>query len=166
MIWRSGNSVSLYRGVSYKDPSIQHNKQMYKKIENSSKFLSAPSNSYAVKPSDFTSISETNTPLENLESTIDEEENDNMPKVSYEDEVDKLLDGLGPRYTDWPGCEPLPVDADMLPATIPGYQPPFRVLPFGVRPSLGSKEATALRRIARGLPPHFALGLSLVPLCM
>lgn len=158
VIWRSGNSVSLYRGVSYKDPSIQHNKQLYRKSENSSKFLSKPSNNFAVKPSELTSNSETNTSLEKLESTNDQKEKDNLPKLTYEDEVDKLLDGLGPRYTDWPGCEPLPVDADMLPPTVPGYQPPFRVLPFGVRPTLGLKEATSLRRIARGLPPHFALG--------
>lgn len=166
MIWRSGNSVSLYRGVSYKDPSVQQNKQMYRKSEDSSKFLSTPSDNSAVKSSDFTSNSETNMSLEKLESTNDQKEKDYLPKVNYEDEVDKLLDSLGPRYTDWPGCEPLPVDADMLPATVPGYQPPFRVLPFGVRSSLGLREATALRRIARGLPPHFALGLLLVPLCM
>ena len=63
--------------------------------------------------------------------------------MKYEDDVDKLLDGLGPRYADWPGCDPLPVDADMLPRIVPGYQPPFRELPYGVRRSLGLKEGTA-----------------------
>ena len=53
------------------------------------------------------------------------------------------MDGLGPRYADWPGCDPLPVDADMLPGIVLGYQPPFRVLPYGVRRSLGLKEGTA-----------------------
>lgn len=160
MIWRSGNSVSLYRGVSYEVPSVRQNKQIYRKSENSSKFLSAPSYGSAEKPSRFTSNSGTNVPMENLEAANDQQERDFLPKVNYEDEVDKLLDALGPRYTDWPGCDPLPVDADMLPAIVPGYQPPFRVLPFGVRSSLGLREATALRRIARTLPPHFALGLS------
>ncbi|KAJ6431245.1 hypothetical protein OIU84_018688 [Salix udensis] len=80
--------------------------------------------------------------------------------VKYEDEVDKLLDGLGPRYTDWPGLDPLPVDADMLPGVIPDYQPPFRILPYGVRPTLGRQDSTSLRRLARVLPPHFALGRS------
>ena len=61
-----------------------------------------------------------------MESTHNEKERDYLPKVNYEHEVDKLLDGLGPRYTDWPGCDPLTVDADMLPVTVPGYQPPFR----------------------------------------
>ncbi|XP_061371214.1 CRM-domain containing factor CFM3A, chloroplastic/mitochondrial [Gastrolobium bilobum] len=159
VIWRSGNSVSLYRGVSYEDPSVQQNKQIYRKSNNSSKFLSTPYNS-AAKPSDFASDSGINAPLEKLESTSDQKKRDYLLNDNYEDEVDKILDGLGPRYTDWPGCDPLPVDADMLPATVPDYQPPFRVLPFHVRSSLGVMQATALRRIARALPPHFALGRS------
>lgn len=81
-----------------------------------------------------------------------------LPEVNYEDEVDKMLDGLGTRYTDWPGPGPLPVDADLLPSFIPGYNPPFRILPYGVRSTVGHKEATALKRLARVLPPHFALG--------
>ncbi|XP_014513573.1 CRM-domain containing factor CFM3A, chloroplastic/mitochondrial [Vigna radiata var. radiata] len=157
VIWRSGNSVSLYRGVSYEVPSLQQNKQMYKKSENSSKLLPTPSYNFVRNSPNIASNSGTSESLANLESTNDQEERD-LPKVSYELEVDKLLDGLGPRYTDWSGCDPLPVDADMLPATVPGYQPPFRVLPFGVRSTLGLREATALRRIARTLPPHFALG--------
>ncbi|KAK7344023.1 hypothetical protein VNO77_13222 [Canavalia gladiata] len=157
VIWRSGNSVSLYRGVSYEVPSVQLNKKIYRKSENSPKLLSTPYNSVA-NPADIASNSGTTAPLEKLESTNDRRERDYLPEVNYEHEVDKLLDGLGPRYTDWPGCDPLPVDADLLPATVPGYQPPFRVLPFGVRSTLGLREATALRRIARTLPPHFALG--------
>ncbi|KAL5139139.1 CRM-domain containing factor CFM3A, chloroplastic/mitochondrial [Glycine soja] len=157
VIWRSGNSVSLYRGVSYEAPSVQQNKKIYRKSKNSSKLLPTPSYSVGNSPN-AASTSGTSAPLANLESTNDNKEKDYLPKVNYEHEVDKLLDGLGPRYTDWPGCDPLPVDADMLPATVPGYQPPFRVLPFGVRATLGLREATSLRRIARTLPPHFALG--------
>ncbi|KAK7278462.1 hypothetical protein RJT34_23491 [Clitoria ternatea] len=175
VIWRSGNSVSLYRGVSYEDPSVQQNKKIYRKSENPSELLSKPScdsvlnvhqvnfsssNGSVMNSSDVASTSGANASLEKLESTDDQKERDHQPTVNYEHEVDKLLDGLGPRYTDWPGCDPLPVDADMLPAIVPGYEPPFRVLPFGVRRSLGLREATALRRIARTLPPHFALGRS------
>ena len=73
-------------------------------------------------------------PLEKSEFTSQEKrDTERVPEVKYEDEVDKLLDGLGPRYADWPGCDPLPIDADMLPRTVPGYQSPFRVLPYGVR---------------------------------
>lgn len=93
-----------------------------------------------------------------ISNTGKEEIVEQVPEIKYEDEIDKLLDELGPRYTDWPGSDPLPVDADMLPATVPGYKPPFRVLPYGVRPSLSRMDTTNLRRLARGLPPHFALG--------
>ncbi|KAI4317958.1 hypothetical protein L6164_025778 [Bauhinia variegata] len=159
VIWRSGNSVSLYRGVSYETPSVQVTERIYKK-SNTTKFLPNPPSEAVEKPSEFAYNTEMNAPLETLETTNDQKEKESLPDVKYEDEVDKLLDSLGPRYTDWPGCDPLPVDADMLPATIHGYQPPFRVLPYGVKPTLGLKVATSLRRVARSLPPHFALGRS------
>ncbi|KAL4184905.1 hypothetical protein AMTRI_Chr10g227940 [Amborella trichopoda] len=73
-------------------------------------------------------------------------------------EADRLLDGLGPRFTDWWGYGPLPVDADLLPATVSGYRKPFRLLPYGVKPKLTDSEMTTLRRLGRPLPCHFALG--------
>lgn len=154
MVWRSGTSISLYRGVSYRDPSVQLNKRMYVK-EGSSATSSAPADTISREPSQYGSgedarPSDIASENKNTEST---------PEVEYEHEMDELLDSLGPRYGDWPGCEPLPVDADMLPGTVPGYQPPFRILPYGVRATLSQKEATALRRLARVLPPHFALGM-------
>ncbi|KAL5568139.1 hypothetical protein UlMin_024714 [Ulmus minor] len=101
------------------------------------------------------------TSLEKPESTAEEKKcTVHQPETKYEDEVDKLLEGLGPRYTDWLGCDPLPVDTDMLLGFVPGYEPPFRILPFRVRPSLDQREAIALRRLAKFLPPHFALGRS------
>ena len=79
-------------------------------------------------------------PLEKLEFTSQEKrDTEHVPEVKYEVEVDKLLDGLGPRYADWPGCDPLPVDADMLPGIVPGYQSPFRDFLMGC----GLKEGTA-----------------------
>ncbi|XP_028762399.1 CRM-domain containing factor CFM3A, chloroplastic/mitochondrial [Neltuma alba] len=158
VIWRSGNSVSLYRGVSYEVPSEQWNKQIYKKSKDPLNLLPPPSDDVE-KASHIALDMGMNAQLENTEATNEQKEVP-PPEVEYEDEVDKLLDSLGPRYTDWPGCDPLPVDADMLPATVSGFQPPFRVLPFGVRSSLGLREATNLRRVARTLPPHFALGRS------
>ncbi|MBA0747558.1 hypothetical protein Gogos_004465 [Gossypium gossypioides] len=73
-------------------------------------------------------------------------------------ELNHLLDELGPRYKDWSGREPLPVDADLLPPVVPGYQPPFRRLPYGVRHCLKDREMTTFRRLARSMPPHFAIG--------
>jgi hypothetical protein len=73
-------------------------------------------------------------------------------------DLNHLLDELGPRFTDWTGREPLPVDADLLPAVVPGYKTPFRLLPHGVRHCLRNREMTNIRRLARTMPPHFALG--------
>jgi len=157
VIWRSGTSISLYRGVSYEVPKVQLNKRIYKKNENSSNSLPTATEKTIRNPAESRSDNNVHAPRLNANSTAEEKkERESLPEVKYEDEVDKLLDGLGPRYTDWPGCDPLPVDADMLPAVVSGYQPPFRILPYGVRSTLGGKEATNLRRLARVLPPHFA----------
>lgn len=74
------------------------------------------------------------------------------------EEAEDLLVGLGPRFTDWWGYDPLPVDADLLPAVVSGYRRPFRLLPYGVNPKLTNDEMTILRRLGRPLPCHFALG--------
>lgn len=159
MVWRSGTSLSLYRGVSYEVPSVQLNKRIYNKDESSSS-LPAVSDKSMGDLSRYASDRNVHMSLEKSESTsLEQKDTEYMPEMKYEDEVDKLLDSLGPRYEDWPGCDPLPVDADLLPGIVPGYLPPFRILPYGVRPSLGLREATSLRRLARVLPPHFALGM-------
>ncbi|KAI5014790.1 hypothetical protein ZWY2020_056180 [Hordeum vulgare] len=81
-------------------------------------------------------------------------------EVKLAKEDDKLLDGLGPRFSEWWGYDPLPVDADLLPAIVPGFRRPFRLLPSGVPPKLTDREMTILRRLARPLPYHYALGRS------
>ncbi|KAL2530353.1 CRM family member 3A [Forsythia ovata] len=161
VIWRSGTSVSLYRGVTYEDPTEQLKKRMFGKKEISRKSSSTASDEAGQNPSGCGPLSDVDAPQAETISTGSESKNsETLLEVKYEDEVEKLLDGLGPRYTDWPGDDPLPVDADLLPGVLPGYQPPFRLLPYGVRSTLGTKEATTLRRLARVLPPHFALGRS------
>ncbi|PON53240.1 RNA-binding, CRM domain containing protein [Parasponia andersonii] len=157
VVWRSGTSLSLYRGVSYEVPSLQLNKRIYNKSEISSiQSLGDKSTRDLAKLASHRSV---DTALEKSGSTSEEKKGTKQsPEVNYENEIEKVLDTLGPRYADWPGTGPLPVDADMLPGILPDYQPPFRILPYGVRPSLGLKEATSLRRLARFLPPHFALG--------
>lgn len=72
-------------------------------------------------------------------------------------ELNCLLDKLGPRFIDWSGREPLSVDADLHPAVVPGYKPPFTLLPHGTRQALRDREMTCLHRTARILPPHFSL---------
>jgi hypothetical protein len=73
-------------------------------------------------------------------------------------EFNQMLDELGPRFVDWWGTGILPVDADLLPQTIPGYKTPYRVLPTGMRSTLTNAELTNVRKLARNLPCHFALG--------
>ncbi|XP_057771404.1 CRM-domain containing factor CFM3A, chloroplastic/mitochondrial-like [Salvia miltiorrhiza] len=157
VIWRSGTSVSLYRGVTYEDPAQKMKKKIYKRHELPQKSLPTTEktswDSSNVSPS-------ANEDAAEAESASIMKPDDTTSEVRYEDEVDKLLDSLGPRYEDWPGEGPLPVDADLLPGVVPGYQPPFRLLPYGVRSTLTMREATGLRRLARVLPPHFALGRS------
>lgn len=156
MIWRSGSAVALYRGVSYVDPSVQRRKQLQNKKANSqgpSPTETGKRVAYELGPSKDVWV-----PQAEAVVAPREESSKSLPETRYEDEVDVLLNGLGPRYEDWPGCDPLPVDADLLPGIVPGYKPPFRLLPYGVRSAVGGKEATSLRRLARVLPPHFALG--------
>lgn len=158
MVWRSGTSLSLYRGVSYQVPSLELKKRLYKKTEISS--IQTVGDKSTRDLAKFALDTNTDTATEKSESPSQEKKDvERSPEVKYEDEIDKILDGLGPRYEDWPGSDLSPVDADMLPSIVPGYQPPFRILPFGVRPSLGPNEATSLRRLARVLPPHFAVGM-------
>ena len=76
-----------------------------------------------------------------------------------EAEFNRLLHGLGPRFVDWWGTGLLPVDADLLPQNIPGYKTPLRLLPTGMWSRLTNAEMTNLRKLARKLPCHFALGI-------
>lgn len=145
--------------MTYEDPGLKMNKKIYKRNESSQKSLPTTEKRNP-DPSKFSSLAKQDAPqAEPMSMNPDEENPETSSEVRYEDEVDKLLDSLGPRYEDWPGEGPLPVDADLLPGVVPGYKPPFRLLPYGVRSTLTIKEATSLRRLARILPPHFALGM-------
>lgn len=81
------------------------------------------------------------------------------PMTEEEAECNSLLDSLGPRFQEWWGTGILPVDADLLPPKVDGYKTPFRLLPTGMRSRLTNAEMTDLRRLARSLPCHFALGI-------
>ncbi|KAI5392181.1 hypothetical protein KIW84_076825, partial [Lathyrus oleraceus] len=75
----------------------------------------------------------------------------------YERECDRLLDGLGPRFLDWWMNKPLPVDADLLPEVVPGFEPPFRLCPPHTSVKLTDDELTYFRKISHPLPTHFVL---------
>ncbi|CAI9761091.1 unnamed protein product [Fraxinus pennsylvanica] len=154
VIWRSGSSVVLYRGMSYKLDCVQsYSKRIQADIEarSSSDFVNDVTQCSKVKPLSGAAESSQNYTSKYLNSLSKEE----LMDLS---ELNLLLDELGPRFVDWSGPEPLPVDADLLPAVVPGYRPPFRLLPYGVRQALRNKEMTYFRRTARKMPPHFALG--------
>ncbi|KAJ8761781.1 hypothetical protein K2173_004592 [Erythroxylum novogranatense] len=98
--------------------------------------------------------------LESISSGNGEEDKDvlSINGSLFERETDRLLEGLGPRFVDWWMRKPLPVDADLLPAVIPGFRPPSRRCPPDVIPKLKDDELTYLRKLAFSLPTHFALG--------
>jgi hypothetical protein len=80
--------------------------------------------------------------------------------------MEDVLEGLGPRWVNWTGNRPVPIDGDLLLSPDAVCKRPFRLLPYGVKPKLTDFELTDLRRFARPLPPHFVLGIfsSLSPL--
>ncbi|GAV78493.1 CRS1_YhbY domain-containing protein [Cephalotus follicularis] len=155
VIWRSGSSVVLFRGLAYKLHCVQlYTKQNHGDTNASPHFK------------DVMNDATHNVGVENSVRTTDSFISDSsiyMKNLSTQEltefcELNHLLDELGPRFKDWSGQEPLPVDADLLPAVVPGYKTPFRLLPYGVRSFLLNKEMTIFRRLARTTPPHFALG--------
>ncbi|CAN8236241.1 unnamed protein product [Cochlearia groenlandica] len=85
-------------------------------------------------------------------------EQDEISLSLYERETDRLLNGLGPKYMDWWMRRPFPVDADLLPEAVNGYQTPCRRCPPNTRAKLSDEELTYLRNIAQSLPFHFVLG--------
>ncbi|KAH7549333.1 hypothetical protein JRO89_XS13G0015700 [Xanthoceras sorbifolium] len=151
VIWRSGSVMVVYRGTNYEGPSSKS--QPLDRGE----ALFVPDVSSADRTTSTNVNGETSTPeksepvLSNLDCTK------NM--TEEEAEYNSLLDSLGPRFHEWWGTGILPVDADLLPQTVPGYKTPFRLLPTGMRSHLTNAEMTNLRKLARSLPCHFALGI-------
>ncbi|GJN15141.1 hypothetical protein PR202_gb02034 [Eleusine coracana subsp. coracana] len=158
IIWRSGSVMVVYRGINYKRPvkfQTLDGASSPVKGEDGALFIpdaSSPAESdnsgknLAVNHANFSGLN-----MHNTEDMTEEEL-----------EFNQMLDELGPRFVDWWGTGVLPVDADLLPQTIPGYKTPYRVLPTGMRSTLTNAELTNLRKLARNLPCHFALGGTLL----
>lgn len=87
---------------------------------------------------------------------LNQQQPENM--TPEEAEFNRMLDDFGPRFVDWWGTGILPVDADLLPPTIPGYRTPLRILPARMHPRLTNDEHTKMLKLAKALPCHFALG--------
>lgn len=169
-MWRSGSKIILYRGANYKFPYFIKRDSTNGGPHNT--FLELrKSNDGDDKTESYSSSQDTETPglpnPTNQRNQIALIQGVGSPnKVRFQlpgerellEEADRLLEGLGPRFTDWWGYEPLPVDADLLPPMVAGFRRPFRLLPYGVSPKLTNDEMTILRRLGRPLPCHFALG--------
>ncbi|KAI4351508.1 hypothetical protein L6164_005874 [Bauhinia variegata] len=171
VVWRSGSKIVLYRGSGYKYPYFLSDKVL--RSDNPDDALGHPdsdsedSDKTDSQSSGINSLTfagqipkfETAKPsLIQGVGTPNKVRFQLLGEAELSEEADRLLMGLGPRFTDWWGYDPLPVDGDLLPAIIPGYRKPFRLLPYGVKPKLTDDEMTTLRRLGRPLPCHFALG--------
>lgn len=143
VIWQSGSVMMVYRGVNYTGPS---SRSQSTEKDNNTLFVPDVSTPNNLTPRNYDSTT-TSIPTRPLENMTEEEV-----------EFNSVLDGLGPRFQEWWGTGILPVDADLLPQTIPGFKTPFRLLPTGMRPRLTNSEMTNLRKLAKSLPCHFALG--------
>lgn len=151
VIWRSGSSVVLYRGLAYKLDCVKsYSKQADAGALGSSR-EDSPEN---IKIERLNGAAQSSAVFNSTYfKSLSEEEQMDLSELNL------LLEELGPRFVDWSGRGPVPVDADLLPAVVPGYTTPFRLLPHGARRVLRDKEMTYLRRTARAMAPHFALGI-------
>ncbi|XP_031274637.1 CRM-domain containing factor CFM2, chloroplastic isoform X2 [Pistacia vera] len=174
VVWRSGTKIILYRGANYKYPYFLSDKSTTDDaspdtspdpdvdsgvLDTMNSCSSGVDGTNGVKPSGQSPTNRRVQPT--LIHGVGSPDKVRFQLPGEEElarEADRLLDGLGPRFTDWWGYDPQPVDADLLPAIIPGYRRPFRLLPYGVQPILTNDEMTTLRRLGKPLPCHFALG--------
>ncbi|GAV69270.1 CRS1_YhbY domain-containing protein [Cephalotus follicularis] len=163
VIWKSGSVMMVYRGSNYDGPSSGS-----PPVNGQGDALFVPdvssTNSETLRIDSDAANRETWTSGSNATLTPDQSEptvripNRNESMTEEEADYNSLLDCLGPRFEEWWGTGVLPVDADLLPQKIPGYKTPFRLLPTGMRSRLTNAEMTNLRKLAKSLPCHFALG--------
>ncbi|KAL9256161.1 CRM-domain containing factor CFM3, chloroplastic/mitochondrial-like protein [Drosera capensis] len=155
VVYRSGSVMAVYRGSNYKGPPsrLQHGDG-----GSNVPFVAdvSATKSFATNNRDSSGSDVDNSSLTMLHN----EYHHIMTQEEVED--NDMLDGLGPRFVDWWGTGVLPVDGDLLPQTLPGFKPPLRLVPVGIRAEVTDKELTTLRKLAKSLPCHFALGTVLL----
>lgn len=169
VIWIKKDRVAVYRGCNYDPPSTcsevaplpGHTKTKFETGSNSeiSKIRRNSMSSKTIESGTAGGVLSTKSVgVVSAVALVGEEFIQPINGTLFEREVDRLLDGLGPRFVDWWWAKPLPVDADLLLEVVPGYKSPLRRCPPHVRPTLTDDELTYLRKIARKMPTHFALG--------
>ncbi|WCJ21953.1 CRS1 / YhbY (CRM) domain-containing protein [Euphorbia peplus] len=150
VIWKAGSVMMVYRGTNYEGPPSK------------SRPVNGEGNARFVP--DVSSAETTVTRSENVDLGSEKKEvvvrrSINVENMTEEEaEFNSLLDELGPRFEEYWGTGILPVDADQLPPKVPDYKTPFRLLPTGMRSRLTNAEMTNLRKVAKSIPCHFALG--------
>ncbi|PON94506.1 RNA-binding, CRM domain containing protein [Trema orientale] len=150
VLWRSGSVMVVYRGGNYEGPS------KIPPVNRERDDLFIPDVSLAENPLTRSGDSATSGPEKSKTAVKTPVPIQNM--TEEEAEFNRLLDDLGPRFDEWWGTGVIPVDADLLPQKIPDYKTPYRLLPTGMRSRLTNAEMTNLRKLAKSLPCHFALG--------
>ncbi|KAL9242443.1 hypothetical protein vseg_016437 [Gypsophila vaccaria] len=164
VIWRAGSKIILYRGVNYKYPYFSLDEASVGSTSGDAMKVNGGEESNSSETREVESSGQSSARIPERSSLIFGVGSPDRVRLQLPgerqlvEEADRLLDGLGPRFSDWWGYEPLPIDADLLPAVVPGFRKPFRLLPYGVRPQLTNDEMTVLKRLGRPLPCHFALG--------
>ncbi|KAG7575593.1 RNA-binding CRM domain [Arabidopsis thaliana x Arabidopsis arenosa] len=164
VIWRSGSKILLYRGVNYQYPYFVSDRDLAHETASGASSMDQGVVDSREKQSiaESSALSITNKMVKPMLMQGVGSPNKvrfQLPgEVQLVEEADRLLEGLGPRFTDWWAYDPLPVDGDLLPAVVPEYRRPFRLLPYGISPKLTDDEMTTIRRLGRPLPSHFALG--------
>lgn len=178
VVWRAGSVIVIYRGINYEPPYVKAARSLGIALKPVADMPYAADRGSLSTPVDKVGRTLSGDTLNkdsladmmdgkqltsfvNSDVALNETDCTSHPiKIEYEREINNLLEGLGPRFTDWWGYDPLPVDADLLPPVVLGYKKPFRLLPYGMKLKLTDSEMTILRRLARPLPPHFALGIN------
>ncbi|KAI3976338.1 hypothetical protein MKX01_021880 [Papaver californicum] len=171
VVWRSGSIIILYRGANYVYPYFLTTNTT--DDTSGDELISESIGNDGITADKETNLVCTDSVKSGLPTVFNREAGKALVKgvgspnkvrfllpgeAQIVEEADRMLDGLGPRFIDWWGVEPLPIDADLLPAIVPGYRRPFRLLPYGIKPKLTDDEMTILRRLGRPLPCHIALG--------
>lgn len=174
VVWRSGSAAMIYRGKDYVHPFVREREEREERERR--RLLSLDQDKDDAEEQVTDALEAGNKEEEGLSlekdldstedqladrSSLDDSEKENPEKEKLEADLimmEEILDGLGPRYADWTGRRPVPVDADLLLSPDFEFKRPFRLLPYGVKPKLNNFELTELRRLARPVPPHFVLG--------
>lgn len=167
VIWRAGASAAVYRGMDYVPAPSQAADAELGQAPEGQRAVRAPVGEFLTPGSEHGREGGA-WAGENAEEGEGEEEgrtSSGLPlgipgsTTLAPGAVEDVTVGLGPKWSEWDGRGPYaPVDGDLL--LRPGLKlcKPYRMLPYGISPKLTDTDLTDLRKKARKMPPHFAVG--------